>query len=145
METTRVTPPLLLFLPPDALPVPTASVQRSALAKAKPVQSDADEECALFGLSTTVANERLVEEVEEIVGKFLEHVKAVTWASRLAFLYTQEGSVAPIYIVVLVGVACYTKYWSLVGEALLVLPFHLLAWYISFRLPRAEQLRSIGK
>ncbi|CAE7720531.1 unnamed protein product [Symbiodinium sp. CCMP2592] len=126
-----------------------------------------------FGLSTTVANERLVEQIEAVVGEFLELVKVVTWRARLSFLQTQEGAIAPLVVLALVVFAVLTGDTWLVGEVLLILPFHLLAWstitpgadpselretleitsdetlpcerYISFRLPRAEQLRAIAK
>uniref|UniRef100_A0A7S4WHY4 Cation-transporting P-type ATPase C-terminal domain-containing protein n=1 Tax=Alexandrium monilatum TaxID=311494 RepID=A0A7S4WHY4_9DINO len=110
-----------------------------------PPAPPADESPALHGLSTTVADERLVEEVEVVVSKFLKHVKEVTWKSCLSFLQTQEGSVTLLCSAVILCVAAYTLDYKVFGEVILVLPFHFLAWYISFRLPRAEQLRAVAK
>jgi len=125
-----------LLLPQEAVPPPTAR---------GPARAETEEEAAVFGLSTTVANERLVEQIEAVVGEFLELVKVVTWRARLSFLQTQEGAIAPLVVLALVVFAVLTGDTWLVGEVLLILPFHLLAWYISFRLPRAEQLRAIAK
>lgn len=99
----------------------------------------------LHGLSTSDADERLVEEVEIVVSKFLKHVKTVTWQSRLNFLQTQEGSVTLLCGAVILFASAYTLDFKVFAEVVLVLPFHFLAWYISFRLPRAEQLRAIAK
>ncbi|CAE7197663.1 unnamed protein product, partial [Symbiodinium sp. KB8] len=131
-----------LLLPQEAVPPPAAR---------GPARAETEEDAAVFGLSTTVANERLVEQIEAVVGEFLELVKAsvVTWRARLSFLQTQEGAIAPLVVLALVvfavGVLVLTGDTWLVGEVLLILPFHLLAWYISFRLPRAEKLRAIAK
>ncbi|CAE7368683.1 unnamed protein product, partial [Symbiodinium sp. CCMP2456] len=70
-----------------------------------------------FGLSTTVANERLVEQIEAVVGEFLELVKVVTWRARLSFLQTQEGAIAPLVVLALVVFAVLTGDTWLVGEA----------------------------
>eukprot|EP00929_Paragymnodinium_shiwhaense_P042055 TRINITY_DN21833_c0_g1_i1.p1 TRINITY_DN21833_c0_g1~~TRINITY_DN21833_c0_g1_i1.p1 ORF type:complete len:1398 (-),score=287.37 TRINITY_DN21833_c0_g1_i1:183-4376(-) len=102
----------------------------------------------LSGLSTTAAHERLVEEVEQIVGNFMAHVQAVTWRSRLgclSFPQSHEGGVALICSAVLLAAGLYTLDASIFVEVLLLLPAHFLAWYISFRLPRVEQLRAIAK
>eukprot|EP00439_Symbiodinium_sp_Y106_P011271 s5977_g1.t1 len=125
-----------LLLPQEAVPPPTAR---------GPARAETEEEAAVFGLSTTVANERLVEQIEAVVGEFLELVKVVTWRARLSFLQTQEGAIAPLVVLALVVFAVLTGDTWLVGEVLLILPFHLLAWYISFRLPRAEQMPMDGK
>jgi len=97
------------------------------------------------GLSTTVANEHLVEEVEVIVNRYFEHVKTSTWKSRFSFLETHEGAVALFCSAVFAFVAVYTFDTRVFAEVMLVLPFLFVAWYISFRLPRVEQLRAIAK
>ncbi|CAJ1353536.1 unnamed protein product, partial [Effrenium voratum] len=63
----------------------------------------------------------------EIVGEFLELVKAVTWRSRLSFLQTQEGAMAPLVVLFFLVAAAVTGDKFLIGEVLMILPFHLLA------------------
>lgn len=80
-----------------------------------------------------------------MVRKFLERVKLVPWRARLSFLQTQEGAVALICSGAFLLVAAYTLDPMIFAEAFMILPFHFVAWYISFRMPRAEQLRAIAK
>jgi len=99
----------------------------------------------LHGLSTSVANQRLVEEVEVIIRRYLERVKVVDLKARLSFLQTHEGAGALVCAVVFAAIAAVVRDWKVLGEVAFILPFHGLAWYISFRLPRVEQLRAIAK
>eukprot|EP00927_Polykrikos_kofoidii_P045288 TRINITY_DN39211_c0_g1_i1.p1 TRINITY_DN39211_c0_g1~~TRINITY_DN39211_c0_g1_i1.p1 ORF type:complete len:1388 (-),score=190.97 TRINITY_DN39211_c0_g1_i1:250-4413(-) len=106
------------------------------------------ESFAPHGLSTTVAHERLVEEVELVINRFVEQVTAISWKSRLgslSILHSFEVVVALLCSALLAAAAAIMLDTTIFAEVLLVVLAHFFAWYISFRLPRVEQFRAIAK
>ncbi|CEM36670.1 unnamed protein product [Vitrella brassicaformis CCMP3155] len=97
------------------------------------------------GLSTTVANRRVVDSIESLIREFEAKNTRIPWSVRWSFFLTFDGLVITACVLILLGLYCTAPKSLLIVEVLLLLPFIAANVWINYRAQRIEQIRALAK